>query len=156
MKKHNSKYYWIVFMIITAVFTFAECVDFYKDIKATSWPITTGNLSRRSYSSGPHNDPFAGYVTGPLRMIEIEFSYKVDGLQYTSNNKSFGLTFSDDFELSNIDDKNLATVKVYFNPLDPREAILLPGPKAFNIGLIVLGAISLFWLMKQVEHERGT
>ncbi len=153
--KDNFKYGWIVFMVVAAVVTFAGCIDMYKDIRATGWPTTAGIISRRINPSRPHNDPFAGPLTGPLLTAEISFSFKVDGVQYASNNKSFGFTFSDHFEVSDGADKDFATVKVYFNPRDPREAVLIPGPKTFSICLIALGAMSIVYSMKQMIHKKN-
>lgn len=155
LHKESSKYVWIVFTIVSAVVTFAGCFDFYKDIKAKGWPTTTGIISVRSNPSSPYNDPFAGPISGPLRTIEISVSYKVDGVQYTSKKKSFGFTLSDKFEALNEAKKDHAAVKVYFNPFDPSEAVLMPGPKTFSICLIALGAMSIVYSMKQMIHKKN-
>ena len=151
MKKKDSKYYWIVLMFVAAVFTFTESSDLYNDIKATTWPTSTGNLER-TYEPAVvlRSMPEYGPFFEPLRSRRIFFSFEVNGTKYTSSNKSFGVTLSEEIELINPDDMKHPKVKVYFNPLDPNEAVLMPGPKAINICFVALGAISLFWIMKQI------
>lgn len=140
-------------MFIAATFTFVESLDLYKDIRAITWPTLTGTLYR-THSPNPvsHTDSYNSPIFEPLWTIRISFSYDVNGIKYNSNNKSFGFTFSENIELINSGDKDHPKVKVYFNPLDPNEAVLIPGPKAINIGLIALGAISLIWIKNRLNQ----
>jgi hypothetical protein len=154
MKKNGShKIYWVGLMFIVAAFTFVQSLNLYKDIKATNWPVLEGQIHWQTHSSGPYRSPRYNSIIGSLRWKEVQFSYKVGGLQYLSNNISFGLTFSDDFELANPYDKEHSAVKIYFNPLDPNEAVLIPGPKTINIIFVALGAILFFWLIKQIRSR---
>jgi hypothetical protein len=155
MKKNkpNNKY-WIGLMFFAAAFTFVQSLNLYKDIKATSWPVLVGQINWQTHTSGPYRDERYGSIIGSLHWKEVQFSYKVDGLQYLSNNMSFGFTFSDDFELANPYDPEHSAVKIYFNPLNPKEAVLIPGPKTFNICFIVLGAISMFWIFNKIKRAR--
>jgi hypothetical protein len=145
MKKKYSGKIWIVLTFIVAIFTFVQSLNLYKDIKARNWPVAVGQIHWQAHASGPFRNERYGYKIGSLHWKEIQFSYKVDGVQYLSNNVSFGLTFSDDFELSN---EEHSAVKIYFNPHDPSEAVLIPGPKIINIIFVVLGAILFFWLIR--------
>jgi hypothetical protein len=49
--------------------------------------------------------------------------------------------------------KNNPTVKTYFSPRDPNEAVLLAGPKIINVCFLALGAILMLWLMKLMKPE---
>ena len=155
MQNNDSKRkkYWIGLMCIIAAFSFGQSIDLYKDIKAIGWPTAAGNISWMTNPLLPSMDSFAGPIMGPLISRHFQFSYQVNGLLYISDNKSFGFTFSENFEMSNRKDRNHATVKVYFNPFDPKDAVLIPGPKTINIILITLGALSMFWLMQQIRLE---
>ncbi len=152
MTKKRSNKRWIG-LIIIAAFTFYQCLNLYKDIKATSWPSVDGQIHWKTNSAGPFRNERRGYVIGSLHWKEVQFTYSVNGLQYSSNNLSFGLTFSDDSELTNPFDKEQSPVKVYFNPLSPSEAVLVPGPKAANISLVALGGLSTFWLLMRIRKK---
>ena len=138
--------------MLVATFTFYQCLNLYKDIKATSWPFVDGQINLQTYTTGPYRSAKYNRLMEPMHWKQVEFSYKVNGLQYSSNNLSFGLTFSDGSELTNPYDKEQSTAKVYFNPLNPSEAVLIPGPKAINICLVALGALSTFWLLKRFRR----
>ena len=142
-------------MLIAAVFTLIQTFDLYRDIKAASWPSSTGNLYLRISPSIPPREPYTGQpIMGPLLARDLDYSYTIQGIQYTSNNSSFGLTFSENFELSTPNGKDHLKVKVYFNPLNPKEAVLIPGPKILNLCLLAFGAISTFWLLKYIRKTR--
>jgi hypothetical protein len=149
-KKHSNKT--LLGIILVAAFTFYQGLNLYKDIKATSWPFVDGQINWQTYTTGPYRSAKYNRLMEPMHWKQVQFSYKVDGLQYTSNNLSFGLTFSDGSELSNPHDKEQSTVKVNFNPLNPSEAVLIPGPKAINICLVALGALSTFWLLRRFRR----
>lgn len=114
-KKRSNKT--LLSLILVAAFTFYQCQNLYKDIKATSWPSVDGQIHWQTNSAGPFRNERRGYVIGSLHWKEVQFSYNVNGLQYSSNNLSFGLTFSDGSELMNPYDKEQSKVKVYINPL---------------------------------------
>ena len=129
-----------------------QVYDLYRDIKATSWPAVTGALYLRISPTMPPVEPYSGdRVMGPLLSRDLDYSFTIDNVQYSSTNKSFGLTYSENFELSSpANDKARQIVKVYFNPTDPNESVLIPGPKVLNICLLTLGAIATFWLLKYI------
>ncbi len=146
-----EKRYWIGLLVISTVFTVIQIFDLYRDIKAASWPSSTGNLYWRVFPSTPPTEPYAGTpTTGPLLTRDFDYSYTVHSIRYTSNNVSFGLTFSENFETTPNGTDHL-NVKIYFNPLDPKESVLIPGPKIPNLCLLALGVISTFWLLKFIR-----
>jgi len=149
-KDRSENTNWMGLLCIAALFTFVQARDLYKDIRAQSWTTLEGSLSREPYQTPPNRDPETGDIMGPLFGIEIRFNYIVGGCLFTSTNKSFGFTFSEDFELLHGRNTNKAKVKVYVNPRNPNEAVLMPGPKTFNLVLTVLGALSMYWLLKQI------
>lgn len=149
-KRSNKK---LLGLILVAAFTFYQCLHLYKDIKATSWPFVEGKIHWQTKSAGPFRNERRGYIIGSLHWKEVQFSYNVNESQYSSNNLSYGLTFSDVSELANPYDKDQSTVKVYFNPFSPSEAVLMPGPKAINVCFVVLGALSLFWLLRRIIRD---
>ncbi len=150
-KKHSTKT--LLGLILVAAFTFYQCLNLYRDIKATSWPSVDGQIHWQTNSAGPFRNERRGHVLESLHWKEVLFSYNVNGLQHSSNNLSFGLTFSNGSELTNPYDKEQSMVKVHFNPLSPSEAVLLPGPKAANICLIALGALSTFLLFLRIRKN---
>jgi hypothetical protein len=145
-----EKKYWMGLLCIVTVFTFIQVLDLYKDIKARSWPTTEGDFYRNNYPTPPRFDQVAGYIMGPTLGKEIHFSYLIAGCPYTSTNASYGFTFSEDFEFLQPVFRGHGKVKVYFNPADPSEAVLMPGPKMLSIALMFLGALSMYWLLKQI------
>jgi hypothetical protein len=152
IKKRPNIIYWIGLMLVAA-FTFYQCLNLYKDITARNWSSVDGQINWQARSAGPFRNERRGNIIGSLHWKEVQFSYKVDGVQYSSNNLSFGLTFGDGSELVNPYDKEQSEVKIFINPLNPREAVLIPGPKAFNICLVVLGAFFTFWLLKRIRRN---
>ncbi len=146
--------YLIGLLLIATVFTVIQILDLYRDIKAASWPSSTGNLYWRIFPSTPPREPYAGTPTmGPLLTRDFDYSYTVHGIRYTSNNVSYGLTFSGNFETTPNGTDHL-NVKIYFNPLDPKESVLIPGPKIPNLCFLALGAISAFWLFKYMRTTK--
>ncbi len=152
MKKKRPKIKYWIGLILIAVFTLYQSLNLYKDIKATSWPSVDGQIDWQTNSAGPFRNERYGYKIGSLHWKEVRVSYKVDGFQYSSSNLSFGLTFNDGSELTNPYNKE-QMVKIYFNPLTPSEAVLMPGPKAMNICLVVLGALSALWLLLRIRKN---
>jgi hypothetical protein len=147
----SEKIYWMGLLLIAAVFTLVEAFDLYKDVKAASWPSSTGSLYKRTSPSTPPTEPYTGQpIMGPLLMRDIVYSYTIHGIQYSSNITSFGLTFSENFETTP-NGKDHLNVKIYFNPADPKESVLIPGAKIPNLCLLALGAISSFWLLKYIR-----
>jgi hypothetical protein len=158
MKNNSSSSYWFVFMFVAGIFVWAISFDLYRDIKAETWPTTPGILSTAYRASaftqdyqndGTRDTP----IFEPSRTRGQTFSFEVNGLRYESSNKSFGITLSNDFEVINTGDKNKSVVKVYFNPNDPSESVLIPGPKIINIGLLVLSIIAMLWTIRRVRHQ---
>ena len=159
MQYNNAKYYGLVFLFIAAVFVWAISFDLYKDIKAETWPTTHGILSTTyrasAFTQDKQNDGTKDYpIFEPFWSRVQTFSFEVNGLRYESSNKSFGITLSDDFEVINAGDKNKSVVKVYFNPADPSDAVLIPGPKFINVCLLVVGIMALFFTMRHVKNNK--
>ncbi|MGC1455523.1 MAG: hypothetical protein WA946_10095 [Nitrospirota bacterium] len=123
-KRHSNKTYWIGLMLVLA-FTFVQSLDLYKDIKATNWPTVAGQIHWQTHSSGPFRNERYGNIIGSLHWKEVQFSYMVDGFKYSLSNISFGFTFSDEFELANPLDSEHSAVKIYFNPYNQSEAVLI-------------------------------
>ena len=157
VQDYNSSLYKFVFMFIAALFIWAMSFDLYKDIKAETWPTIMGSISmtylQSSFKQGDQ-ETMSGYapIFEPFRTKKLTFSYEVGGLTYESSNKSFGFTFSEELELAPSDDKNRPKVKVYYNPSDPNDAVLIPGPKTINIGLLVLSIFAMFLTIKYVKQ----
>ncbi len=145
--------YWMGLLCIAAAFTLIQVIDLYKDIAARTWPTTEGDIYLNYNPTPPRFDQVAGYVMGPTLAKEISFSYVIAGCLYTSTNTSFGFTFSENFELLKPVYRDRGKVKVYFNPHNPSEAVLIPGPKMLSIVLMLLGALSMYWLLKQITKS---
>jgi hypothetical protein len=152
-KDRTENKYWMGLLFIAVALTFIQVLDLYKDIKSRSWPTTEGDIYLNYYPTPPRFDQVAGYVMGPTLGKEISFSYIIAGCLYSSTNTSFGFTFSEDFEFLKPVFRDHVKVKVYFNPHDPSEAVLMPGPKMLSIVLMLLGALSMYWLLKQITKS---
>lgn len=100
--------------------------------------------------------PEYGPIFHPLRQRDVLFSYEVKGRSYKSDNLSFGLTLSENVETVGSGKAGHRKVKVYFNPSDPEEAVLIPGPKVINVGLLAIGVFSFFWLFRQIIRSTST
>lgn len=154
MRNRNLPFYWIVFLFIAAVVMLSESYYLYKDIQAAAWPTATGHLRNTHMPTPtPSSIPkWDGVMVQPLTSIKLTYSYDVDGMKYLSDNISFGLTFNVDIDRINIGDTQPTQVKVYFNPSDPQEAVLIPGPKAINVFLIAVSSLSLCWILRRVKQ----
>ncbi len=149
------KSYWLIFMFVIAAFTFAVGIDLYKDIEAMHWPTSTGYLSK-TYSQDQYrySQPKYGPIFEPLRTPKLVFSYEVNGKSYTSSNVSFGMTLSDAIELTGKKDDGGFMVKVYFNPSNPEEAVLIPGPKIISIALVAIGCLTFSMILRRAIRDK--
>jgi hypothetical protein len=156
MQNQSSSSILVIFILLAAMLTLVECVDLNKDIQARNWPTSKGDISwEYSATPIPSTDQFDGPMLLPIRATkEILITYEVNGLKYTSRNKSFGFTFSEDIELISSNGAGHGKVKVYYNRYNPSEAVVIPGPKLLNILTIIFGGFSLVWLLRQVIKQK--
>jgi len=117
----------IVFMIVICavgvLFMYKAVSGRLKSNKAKSWPTVPG----RVLTSEVIEDRFRN-ATGKASIAyvpDVTFEYNVNGTSYTSKNVIFGETTYDYLTASRICEK-YAVAKVYYNPANPQDAVLLP------------------------------
>jgi len=155
--KRGTDYYWLIFVLIAFVLFVEESNSLYKDINALYWPSTIGSLYQVNSPQEDfhHVDPMQGPIMEPNWRRSVYVFYEVDGIHYNSDNVSFGFTFSDKLSLVNAKSESGPNVKVYFNPRDPKEAVLLPGPKSINIALLLISLTALFMSIRQFKKSQN-
>lgn len=114
------------FILLGCVFMFRAVSGRLKSKKAQSWPVVKG----RVVSSEVEEDRFRS-ATGKATIAfvpDISYEYQVNGKSYTSRTVIFGATTYDYLTASRICEKFSvgSEPKVYFNPANPQDAVLLP------------------------------
>ena len=144
-------------IVVLLLFSLVEGVDLYKDITATTWPTTTGDLSYVGIpASISYPNPKFGPIFNPLSSRGVLYSYIVDKKEYESSKKSFGFTFSESIEVIKSITPNQLKVKVYYNKLNPDEAVLIPGQKLPNIFLMLAPILLILWMTRQKKKKGET
>lgn len=132
-----------------------EAVEFQRQKASFQWPTASGTMVESSRVFVPGND--AHY------RADVTYNYKVNGTSYVSHRISL---FSRD--LSSYDSINEAfvanhragtAVDVYYDPRNPANAVLIPGPdetfNKFEIGSGVLVIIiAIFGLIRSIPRHR--
>lgn len=153
--KKGAEYYWLIFVFIAFILCVEESISMYKDIKALYWPTAIGTIYE---TNSPHHriarDTWYGPIIEPGWRRIFNYSYAVNEVHYKSDTESFGFTLSDNYTMMSTS-KDEVRVKVFFNPSDPREAILIPGPKLTNIALILLSLAIMFVSIRQFRQNRN-
>jgi hypothetical protein len=132
----------IVMLAVPIVTAPSACNAYEKDQESRSWPSTSGRIISSRMMSGPPDAEWS----------DVEYEYRVDGRRYTSDRVSFG----GPLHLSvNVGPEEVCcesaedivrrhpagrTVRVHYDPKDPREAVLQPG-RGPSILLEQLGAV---------------
>jgi hypothetical protein len=161
MKDYYLSFSRIVLIFIVATFIGVESFELYKDNQAINWPTTKGTLFTTYYRT-PYEQGQVYTMSGHTPILEpnqkrnLIFSYEVDGLRYESSNTSFGSTFSETFELISSESKDKPMVKVYYNPSNPNDAVLIPGPKIINIGFLVLNILAMGLIIKYIRYDKNS
>ncbi|MBF0503997.1 MAG: DUF3592 domain-containing protein [Candidatus Omnitrophica bacterium] len=156
----------IYFVILVAGITILLwCFSIFKhSLDALHWPKTTGKIISSSLTIN-HLPKYLDSRENPLRWYgtEVRYEYFVDYVKYESTRLSFqnGDTRNPQNALMLINQyRDHPSVTVYYDPLDPSEAVLEPG----NIGPIympfIFGGLLVFWSLfffyqQSLEYARG-
>ncbi|MHC4588421.1 MAG: DUF3592 domain-containing protein, partial [Planctomycetota bacterium] len=95
-----------------------------RQARAESFPTVEGRITRSEITT--HRDSEGGTTFG----ADIAFTYRVDGTAYTSDRYRYGeMSSSDSSVASGVVRAHPvgANVRVFYNPRDPADAILMPG-----------------------------
>ena len=138
----NSKFLFLPFGFWVFVLGLITLYLFYRLIRIYFWPSTEGIITKSGIKKDTKQIKYDYYYP------EIEYSYKVRGKIYKSN-KIFLTQIASDLKtiekLVNQFPEN-RRVKVYYNPLNPKEAIL---KRDYHTGmfiqtLVFFGMLSVF------------
>ena len=95
-----------------------------KDLEARRWPTVDGQMKHVKRRSGGYRG---------IAMWDISYDYEVAGQEYTGNRYSFGYLAGGIAGGGEVYAKikrelpQKPSVKVYYNPSNPRESVLVPG-----------------------------
>jgi len=114
------------FIALGIVFMYRAVSGRLKSKKAQSWPVVNG----RVISSEVVEDRFRS-ATGKATIAfvpDISYEYNVNGTSYTGSTVIFGATTYDYLTASRICEKYTpeSEPKVYYNPTNPQDSVLLP------------------------------
>lgn len=125
---------------------------------ALHWPYTQGQIISSSLSID-HLPKYIDLSYDPLRIygVDVEFSYTIGDVQYSSKRLSFSKTYTmspkDALKVMN-SYRHLKKVKVYYNPSNPQEAVLEPGNIAgVYVPLMIGGLLTLLGLFFMFGHS---
>ncbi len=136
---------------IKAIYLFANAYN------SKSWPTTKGMIS-----SSQIKEEMRLSSTEKEYEIEINYSYSVNGIEYTSMCYTFSeLKYSSENEAKEEIKKYIqnSDVTVYYDSTDPAKSVLKPGPnwqnwKSILIGFtLLLAGILCFFALKKIEFD---
>jgi len=155
MRLERKTGYFIAFLFLTVfgiVLAGFGIVLFQQTASAEKWPTTDGIIFHSTVDSYREHD---STMHKPL----VQYKYTVNGVNYSSNRVRFGVISTSDGGYANEVVNRYPvgkTVKVYYNPDNPSEALLEPGitwieylPILFGLIFILIGIVFLFFVIKQ-------
>jgi len=113
------------------------CYRLVQAVRSKSWPTVEGELSAAGLRQVQYRGVEAGGGSDGASAVVADFSYSysVDGQTYTGQR----VTFSDHVNKTMASLKKLQTkyqgqerVVVYYNPANPSQSVLIPGPGVYN------------------------
>jgi hypothetical protein len=136
--------FWQVFGILFAAIGLATLAytipALWRARQSQHWPQTAGRIVAVSVEKSEFDD-------GPGYRTKVEYEYEVDGMNYRSSRRRFGdFVFMPDRrkedEIARVY-REAGAVAVYFDPANPRNAMLEPGLTKQLLGLLVGGLVCL-------------
>ena len=110
----------VLLAIFGALMSISACIDLYRASHSASWPSTTGMV----------------ITSQAFRFMD---TYKVNGVDYFGDRTTF---WGPDHYAPEFDDCSVETsVVVYYNPNNPRLAVLKPGISWRNFAYLTIGLI---------------
>lgn len=132
--QHGTEIIGGIFFIVGLILVLAQIKGILKSGTSKAWPTIHGKVLRsrvhisRSRSSSTNRNSGLSVSYRP----DIEFVYKIDGIEYHSKRPYYGSNIGSSFKYKR--SKDLVDkypvgkeVKVYYNPGNPKEAILETG-----------------------------
>ncbi len=138
-----------VFLLFFGFFLVDSARDLRKANDSLRWPSTSGQIlspgtKTVSHWSGRHGD----YGSSEQEVRVVRYSYTVDGAEYSGERISYGGGAYENAKNAVAKYRAGYTVKVYYNPSDPSEAVLEPGGRLGNFGCMVVVFIFLLVLLR--------
>lgn len=110
--------------------------------KSKSWPTTPGVLLKKGTREHISTDRQTGTVKWSSIHADVEYSYQVDGVEYTSKRATFSdMVVKPMSALNRLLDDFLKTdrITVYYNPKKPADSVLIPGASIWNFTPMLVG-----------------
>lgn len=132
--------------------------------ESLNWPRTKGTVISSSLTIN-HLPKFMDFNADPMRWYgtEVQYEYSVNDQRYASNKRSFFVldTRTPQAALKVMNSyRRQHEVTVYYDPVDPREAVLEPGDNGDVILPLLIGGILAFLGLsnlfgRSLEFQRG-
>jgi uncharacterized protein YxeA len=140
-----------ILLIIGLVLIIPAVVGMFRCISAQSWPCTKGIVTQLKIERQTHSSKIKRESVS--EEVKVKYDYSVDGIQYSGDKIAFAYFATDDaHEHSDIKNRlsELKSVKVFYNPKNPAQAVLTTRISAHHInrglgGLVWLG-VGFFFL----------
>jgi hypothetical protein len=153
MEKKTSYFLGFLFLTIFSIGCFWIGMNFIQDAsQAQDWPTTDGVITYSAVDSHSSHD-------GNLYAPNVQYTYTVNGVKYSSNGIIFGTISTSDGGYANEMVNRYyvgKTVTVYYNPENPSDALLEPGimwiyylPIVFGLILLLIGIVLLIFVIKR-------
>lgn len=126
-------------LLLTGFFIFSVIGDI-KAIQTKSWPTTDGTVISSSVKRGSSSKGSSKYLP------DITYAYVCNGEEYSSNKYSSTAARGSSFWAKDVTSKYPpnASVKVYYNPNNPKSSVLKTGLTSDNYWMTI---ISLFFII---------
>jgi uncharacterized protein YneF (UPF0154 family) len=134
-----------------------------RSMRTNSWPTTQGTVTISTVSSRMTTDDDGDSY--PVYEAMVHYRYKVNGKSHIGKNVSFGeYAVNTDTRAKRVSASYPVgkSVKVYYNPENHGEAVLVPGalglyPIFLVVGILLIGGAigSFLWIRKKQRKPRG-
>lgn len=140
----------LVFIIVSIYVVMVSARSLRKANGSLRWQSTSGQiLSPRKRTVHYANGARHGGGTYEAEVSDVNYSYTVDGTEYTGERISYGVGGAHgSSKKAHAKFPPGSTVKVYYNPSDPSEAVLEPGGQLGNLGCIVVALLFMLLILR--------
>lgn len=145
----------LLFLSMLGAWLTYSAIGTIKAIQTLGWPHTSGIVISNEVKKIPSSKGPSKY--SPV----IEYSFKLDSVEYTSNRYS-STGARGDSEWANDVVKEYwvnSAIKVFYNPRNPKESVIDPGLQSDNYWMTILSSfffgVVLFAFIKQLKQRRN-
>lgn len=129
-------------ILMAGMLLLATAKNITKSVSAENWRVYTGVVDGGGESKKIDSD------FRPFRTAWLKYSYEIDGKKYNGTRIGYGISNTDDVQQSG------SSLRVYINPEDYAESVLVTGVKRSHIVALIMG-LAFLWLAFYLWRRTG-